>query len=116
MPVKFLPKTSSSEGRSSLGVVVLVIDRASGFMPGNLAIAASFDCILYNLWHCVDWNGRSGRSAFEANRQDLAELKRLRRVMMPIELGSLRGGSFQMSKGRRAMENNIEVNIMSGKR
>ena len=46
------PKTSSSGGTSSFGVVVLVIESAEGSMPGSLAIASSCDCMLYDRWHC----------------------------------------------------------------
>ena len=41
IPVKVLPKTSSSGGTSSFGVVVLVMDKASGSILGSLAMASS---------------------------------------------------------------------------
>lgn len=44
--MKVRPKTSSSGGTSSLGVVVLVMDKASGLMFGSLAISSSCDCML----------------------------------------------------------------------
>lgn len=46
MPVKFLPKTSSSGGMSSLGVVVSTIDTALGSIPGSLAVPGLFDSML----------------------------------------------------------------------
>ena len=46
LPVNVRPKTSSSGGPSSLGVVVLVTVRAEGSMLGSLAIASSCDCML----------------------------------------------------------------------
>ena len=46
LPVKVRPKTSSSGGTSAFGVVVLVMDRASGLMLGSLAISSSCDCML----------------------------------------------------------------------
>ena len=52
LPVKVRPKTSSSWGTSSLGVVVFVTVSAEGFMPGSLAIASSCDCMLYGRRHC----------------------------------------------------------------
>ncbi len=46
LPVKFRPNMSSSGGKICLGVVVLVIDSALGFISGNWAIASSCDCML----------------------------------------------------------------------
>ena len=46
LPVNVRPKTSSSGGTSFLGVMVLVIEREEGLMPGSLAIASSCDCML----------------------------------------------------------------------
>ena len=43
LPVKLLPKTSSSEGINGLGVVVFITDSFDGSMPGNLDIASSSD-------------------------------------------------------------------------
>jgi hypothetical protein len=61
MPVNVLPKTSSSSGKSFLGVVVFVMDNAWGLMPGNWAMAASEDSILYDRCHVRGMNevGRS---------------------------------------------------------
>ena len=46
LPVNVRPNTSSSGGRICLGVVVLVIDKAPGFISGNWAIFSSCDWIL----------------------------------------------------------------------
>ena len=46
LPVKVRPNISSSGGRTGLGVVVLAIDSASGFISGNRAIFSSCDCML----------------------------------------------------------------------
>lgn len=80
--MKFLPNTSSSGGRSFLGVVVWIMDRDSGLIPGSLAISASLDCMLYNLGYCVRRSGRlRENSALEFNKQVWAVLKMLRRAM-----------------------------------
>lgn len=76
MPVKFFPKMSSSGGTSVLGVVVSVMDRASGLIPGSFASSASFDCILYILRHRLCSSDRRGGSALETNRQALKILCR----------------------------------------
>lgn len=51
--MKVLPNTSSSGGTSFFGVFVWVIDNVSGLMPGNFAMAASSDCMLYCLRHDI---------------------------------------------------------------
>lgn len=50
--MKDCPKTSSSGGTSFFGVVVLVMDKALGSMLGSLAMASSWDCMLYSLLSC----------------------------------------------------------------
>lgn len=49
LPVNVRPNTSSSGGKTGLGVVVFVMDSASGFISGNRAISSSCDCMLYGL-------------------------------------------------------------------
>ena len=46
LPVKVRPNISSSGGWTGLGVVVLAIDSAAGFISGNWAIFSSCDCML----------------------------------------------------------------------
>lgn len=74
VPVNVRPKTSSSGGVSSLGVVVLVIVRTSGLMLGSLASSSSCDCILYGLLECQSGLGSRSGAALEAVRHDLAHM------------------------------------------
>lgn len=101
--MKFLPNTSSSGGRSSLGVVVLVIDRDSGLIPGSLAIAASSDRMLYNLGHCVRrGSGLRENSALEFDKQVWTVLKMLRRAMR--EANWYRSGSSSLQQAPLSSE------------
>ena len=46
IPVKLRPNTSCPGGRSSFGVVVLVMESLDRSMPGSFAMASSSDCML----------------------------------------------------------------------
>jgi hypothetical protein len=74
MPVNVLPKTSSSSGKSSLGVVVFVTDNAWGLMPGNWAMAASEDSILYGRCHVRGMNEVGRRCGLKPCKLDRAHL------------------------------------------
>ena len=82
LPVKVLPKTSSSGGRSSFGVVVLVMDKASGSILGSLAMASSWDCMLYGLLSCQLRLLNGDSSFLEVVKQDLRPLKTGWRAML----------------------------------
>lgn len=61
--MKVLPKTSSSDGTSSFGVIVLVTDNFEGSSPGRPLIAVSSVCRLYDLLKMVfatDLHGMDG--------------------------------------------------------
>jgi hypothetical protein len=74
MPVNVLPKTSSSAGKSALGVVVLLMDNAWGLMPGNWAMAASEDSILYGRCHVRGMNEVGRSCGLEQCRPERAHL------------------------------------------
>lgn len=96
MPVKFLPKMSCSGGRSSFGVVVWIMDRDSGLIPGSLAISASLDCMLYGLGQCVRCNDLRENSALDLSRQVCADLKTLCRAIE--EANSYRPGPSSLRR------------------
>lgn len=78
------PKTSSSGGTRVLGVVVLVMNKASGLMSGSLVISSSCDCILYGLMRCQLGLESGVISALAAAKQDLAPYSARRRIMVVV--------------------------------
>ena len=62
VPVNVLPKTSSSGGTSSFGVLVLVMDNLFGSMPCNFAVDPGSTDKLYARGHChraICFNGNA---------------------------------------------------------
>lgn len=95
LPVNVRPNTSSSGGRICLGVVVLVIDSAPGFISGKRAIFSSCDCMLYGLRRCHCGIKFGNRHGLRTVKQDLdARITVPRTMAMKIMLTALRCGSF----------------------
>lgn len=72
VPVKYLPKTNSSLGIRSLGVVVLVIDSREGSMDWRRGSDASFASIAYDrlCFEALTLRHRSAREVVLADERE----------------------------------------------
>ena len=91
VPVKVLPKTSSSGGTSSFGVILFVIDSFDGSMPGNVGVKPA----LYVRLHCQLKGSLEGTSLLADERTDLAKNRLVwRSSILSDQLTISRYGNF----------------------